>query len=81
MQTLHISPKELIICLIKDDLINNSLINNFHSIGFYSDDYSLYLSDTIFKALGIDEDNDALFEKYITWITDRAKPKIIKATC
>lgn len=55
--------KELIIRLIADDLIHHGLIENFESIGFYSDDYCLDLSDTIFNYLKID--SEELYEKYL----------------
>jgi hypothetical protein len=57
--------KEFIIQLIKDDLTHQHLINNFESIGFHTDDYALGLSETIFKVLEIDDENEELFELYL----------------
>jgi hypothetical protein len=69
--------KELIIILIKDDLLYQGLINNFNAIGFYSEDYCLNLSETIFRILGIDTD-EPLFELYLNKCMRRAKPAIFK---
>jgi hypothetical protein len=65
MEHIHLPPKELIIRLIKDDLINNSLLNGFEMIGILTENYSLNLSDTIFKVMGISDDNDELFDIYL----------------
>jgi hypothetical protein len=65
MKEINMTKKELIIRLIKDDLLNQRLISNFKSIGFYSDDYHLNLSETIFKIMGIDDSNDEILEQYI----------------
>jgi hypothetical protein len=67
--------KELILHLIKDDLINTYLIDSFERIGFYSENYRLNLSDTIFKLMGID--NDELYELYIVKCSEVAKLDIV----
>lgn len=69
--------KELLIQLIKDDLVIQSLINSFEAIGFYSEDYCLDLGDTIFKILGID-DNEELFELYLKKCKKMGKPNIFR---
>ena len=76
MQTLHLPPKELIIRLIKDDLINNSLLNGFQTIGFFTENYCLNLSDRIFKAMGISDNNDELFSLYLERCTQLAELNI-----
>lgn len=70
--------KELILRLIKDDLINTCLIDSFETIGFYSDDYRLHLSDTLFKVMEIDDANDELFESYLEKTSEVADLTIIK---
>lgn len=63
---LEMSEKELVIALIKDDLINTRLINGLNSIGLNSDGYLLHLSETIFKLIGIgnDEEGQKVFKWY-----------------
>jgi hypothetical protein len=68
--------KDLILRLIKDDLINTYLIDSFEKIGFYSSEYRLNLSDTVFKLLGID--NDELYELYLLKCSEIAKKNLIK---
>lgn len=62
-----ISEKQLIISLIKDDLINTRLVNGLNAIGLMADDYLLHLSDTIFKLMGIPDDprGEEIFEYYM----------------
>lgn len=69
--------KELIIILIKDDLLYQGLINNFNAIGFYTENYYLNLSETIFRILGKDTD-EPLFELYLSKCIEQAKPTIFK---
>lgn len=66
--------KELILSLIKDDLINSKLVNGLSDAGLYADDYLLHLSDTVFKLVGIPNTipNEFIFEKYYDY-TQRAK--------
>ena len=68
--------KDLIQRLIKDDLFNTYLIDSFERMGFYSEDYRLNLSDTIFKLMGID--NDELYELYLYRCSELAKKDIVK---
>ena len=58
--------KKLIISLIKDDLINAKLVNRLNEIGLCADDYFLHLSDTIFKLMGFedDEETETIYERY-----------------
>lgn len=46
MKTL--SNEELIIRLIKDNLINTKLISGLNCLGLIADDYTLFLGETIF---------------------------------
>ncbi|SKC40778.1 hypothetical protein [Ohtaekwangia koreensis] len=59
--------EQLIISLIKDDLINSKLVNGLNQLGLCASDYHLHLSETIFSLMGIDEtpDNDKLLDYYI----------------
>jgi len=60
--------KELIISLIEDDLTNVRLVYGLAALGLDSSDYFLHLSETIFKLMDImtDDDDDEIWEKYIT---------------
>jgi hypothetical protein len=56
--------KELVISLIKDNLINLKLVSGLNHLGLIADDYCLHLGDTIFKLMGFEasEQNDLIFE-------------------
>ncbi len=62
METLD--KKELIISLIKDNLINLKLVSGLNHLGLIADDYYLHLGDTIFKLMGFEasEQSDLIFE-------------------
>ncbi len=65
---MHIRPineKELIIGLIKDDLINVRLVHGLEKLGLDSGNYYLHLSETIFKLIGITVDDEDFFEQYM----------------
>jgi hypothetical protein len=57
--------KELIISLIRDNLINLKLVTGLNDLGLIADDYSLFLGDTIFKLMGFEASakSDLIFEK------------------
>ena len=59
--------KELILSLIKDDLINLKLVNGLEELGLTAGDYLLHLSTTIFKLMGIAETwaNEFIYEQYL----------------
>ena len=59
--------KRLILSLIKDDLINVKLLNGLNVIGLNADNYFLHLSETIFKIMGFDdnEETETIFERYM----------------
>ena len=59
--------EQLIISLIKDDLINSKLVNGLNQLGLSAGDYHLHLSETIFNLMGIDgaEDDDKLLDSFI----------------
>jgi hypothetical protein len=56
--------KELVIRLIKDNLINLKLVYGLNHLGLIADDYHLNLGDTIFKLMGFEasEQSDLIFE-------------------
>jgi hypothetical protein len=59
--------KQLILSLIKDDLINTKLMHGLIDVGLNAENYFLCLSETIFKLMGF-EDNEArelVFERYV----------------
>jgi hypothetical protein len=66
--------KSIILTLIKDDLINNKLVNTFNDCGLNADDYCLHLGDTIFKLMDIKETspNEVIYKNYLN-LTKRAK--------
>lgn len=57
--------QQLILSLIKDDLINNKLINGLNTLGLSAGDYHLHLSETILNLIGLDTENDAIHDLYI----------------
>ena len=57
--------KELILSLIKDDLINVRLVYGLEKLGLDSGNYYLHLSETIFKLIGITADDEDFFERYM----------------
>lgn len=56
--------KELIISLIKDNLINMKLVLGLNHLGLLAEDYYLNLGDTVFKLMGFEasEQSDIIFE-------------------
>jgi hypothetical protein len=59
--------KDLIISLIKDDLINTKLVTGLSAIGLNASDYHLHLSTTIFQLMGFKDDDfrDEVFQQYL----------------
>lgn len=59
--------KELIISLIKDDLVNDKLVNGLIEIGLNPGDYFLHLSEIIFKLIGFEDSmmTDEIFNHYL----------------
>lgn len=56
--------KELIISLIRDNLITIKLISGLNALGLHADDYTTFLSNTIFLLMGFKnhEKGDFIFE-------------------
>lgn len=61
---IHQHTSELILSLIKDDLINNKLVNGLNTLGLGAGDYHLHLSETILNLIGLDTENDAILNLY-----------------
>lgn len=57
--------KKDLINLIKDNLIYTRLVYGLELLGLNMDNYSLTLNETIFKLMGVKEDNESFFEKHI----------------
>ncbi len=59
--------KQLILSLIKDDLINTKLVNGLNEMGLNADNYFLHLKDTVFELMGFkdDEESERIFKRYI----------------
>ncbi|HEY9009340.1 MAG TPA: hypothetical protein VIM75_24555 [Ohtaekwangia sp.] len=59
--------EQLIISLIKDDLINHKLVSGLNRLGLNASDYHLHLSETIFRLMGIDTyaEDEKLQDRYI----------------
>lgn len=66
--------KELILALLKDDLINSKLVFSLGNIGLCADDYLLHTSETVFKLMGFPEDKNSeeFTAQYVT-LTERVK--------
>lgn len=66
--------KEIILSLIKDDLVNHKLLIGLEALGLRPADYYLQLSDTIFSLMGFPEskDSDRVFELYLD-LTKKAR--------
>ena len=62
--------KRLILSLIKDDLINSKLVNSLYDAGLDPNNYTLNLSDTIFKLVGIKHTptNEFIYKNYLELI-------------
>jgi hypothetical protein len=66
--------KELILSLIKDDLINTKLVHGLNETGLNAEHYYLHLGETIFKLMGF-KDNEVTEEvfRYYMQTTKKAK--------
>ena len=73
----RIDNKELIISLIRDNLINLKLIWGLNTIGLRADDYTTFLSNTIFLLMGFKnhKESDFIFENI--YLTNAEKVKHI----
>lgn len=60
-----ITTQSLILSLIRDSLVNYKLTTGLNALGLNADDYHVYLPDTIFKLMELEnvEEGDLVFEK------------------
>jgi hypothetical protein len=58
--------KQLILSLIKDDLMNNQLVNALNDLGLEANHYALHLQESIFQLMGIEHSiaNKAINQHY-----------------
>lgn len=66
--------KELILSLIKDDLVNHKLLLGLDALGLRAADYYLNIDDAIFALMGFPEnsDSDRVYELYLE-LTKKAR--------
>jgi len=64
MQTIPTT--DLILSLIKDDLINTRLVNGLECLGLDAGHYLLHLGSTVLRLMGFGEGHltDAVYERY-----------------
>jgi len=60
--------EQLIISLIKDDLINTKLVSGLGALGLNADNYYLHLGNTVLNLMGFahGREREAIFEHYIS---------------
>ena len=58
--------EDLVVSLIKDDIINSKLVNGLLAIGLDASHYQLHLGNTIFQLLGFKDDHysDTIYKFY-----------------
>ena len=56
--------EQLIISLIKDDLINSKLVNGLTNLGLCAGDYHLHLSETILDLMGLPIEENLVHDVY-----------------
>ena len=61
---INYSERKLITKLIMEHVVHQNLIEGLNAIGFYNHKYCLYLEDTIFNVMGLDNSPDAVHEEY-----------------
>ncbi len=68
MEIRNMTEKELLVSLIKDDLINIRLVIGLEKIGLDALKYHLYLSETVFKLMGFgsSEIEEDVYDHYIS---------------
>lgn len=73
---------QLIIALIKDDLINSKLVYSLSQIGLHSTDYQLHLSNTILQLMGFKNDQygEQVFNLYLELSRKTMQINIVKSS-
>lgn len=64
-----LSERELMVTLIKDDLINYRLVEGLNQLGLINEAYHIHVSDTIFKLMRIKEviGQEVEYAQYLEW--------------
>ena len=59
--------KELVLSLIKDDLVNQKLVNQLNALDLDAGQYYLHLGSTIFRLMGIPDspETEPLYDLYL----------------
>lgn|GEM_PF-860448 len=78
MKTM-IPDQQLILSLIKDDLINFQLVHGLNALGLHADKYTLHLSETIFRLIGF-EDNERSEDVYAHYLQLTKKAYFVDIT-
>ena len=76
MSLKKFTQRQLIISLIRDDLVHSKLIDGLDKLGLNSDSYLLYLSQTIFQLLGFPND-DRAEEDFVYYLHLRKRARYI----
>jgi hypothetical protein len=63
----RLTDRELVIAMIRDDLVNHRLLTGLYDLGLVTELYFLNMSQTVFDYMGISSktENDRNYERYI----------------
>jgi hypothetical protein len=69
MKAIPLSKKELIMSLLRDHLVSYRLVQGLLKEGLDSNNFDLYMSETIFQLMGFgnSEEEEKLFEEFLNW--------------
>jgi hypothetical protein len=69
MKRISISKKDLIMSLLRDHLVSYRLVQGLLKVGLDSNNFDLYMSETIFQLIGFgsSEEEEKLFEEFLNW--------------
>jgi len=69
MKRMSISKKDLIMSLLRDHLVSYRLVQGLLKMGLDSNNFDLYMSETIFQLMGFgnSEEEEKLFEEFLNW--------------
>ena len=75
MKNNKMSQKDLILRLIRDDLVHYRLVTGLNDLGLHAHDYHLHLADTIFDLMGFEAGRlrDLVFENAYMVMAARIK--------
>ena len=71
----NMTEKQLTIRLIRDSLINLKLVSGLNDLGLHADNYTSFLSDTIFLLMGFQDhpQSDLIFENVFLKNAEKVK--------